>query len=63
LADGGGICLSGTVHEHIKNKMELEYQHLGKQTVKNIAQPVEVYRVLSYPGAAAHRVIKAIMII
>jgi len=39
--------------------MELEYEHLGAQTGKNISEPVEVYRVLSYPGAAAHRVINA----
>jgi len=59
LADGGGICISSKVHEEVKNKLGLEYEYLGEQEVKNIPEPVGVYRVLSFPGAAAHRVIKA----
>src|SRR5216684_1115663 len=50
LAAPGGICISGTVHEHIKNKLTLNYEDLGAQQVKNIAEPVRVYRVL--PEAA-----------
>jgi adenylate cyclase len=50
LADGGGICLSGTVHEHVKNKLSLGYEFIGEQTVKNIKEPVRVYRVLMEPG-------------
>ena len=46
LADGGGICISGTVYEHIKNKLALGYQYLGEHSVKNIPEPVRVYRVL-----------------
>ena len=37
----------------------MEYEDLGDHEVKNIDKPVRVYRVLSYPGAAAHRVIRA----
>ena len=59
LAEGGGICISGTVYDQIKNKLGLEYDYLGEQTVKNIPEPVRIYRVLSVPGAAAHRVIEA----
>jgi adenylate cyclase len=59
LAEGGGICISGTVHDHVKNKLGLEYEYLGEQAVKNIPEPVGVYRVLSFPGAAVHRVVKA----
>ena len=51
LADGGGICISGTVYEHIKNKMALGYQYLGEHSVKNIPEPVRVYRVLMDPEA------------
>jgi len=51
LADGGGICISGTVHDHIENKLPLAYDYLGEQTVKNIAKPVRVYKVLTEPGA------------
>ncbi len=46
LADPGGICLSGIVYEQIKDKLELGYEYIGKQTVKNVAKPVRVYRVL-----------------
>jgi adenylate cyclase len=52
LADPGGICVSGFVHDHIKGKLALNYQDLGAQQVKNIAEPVRVYRVLSEDGAA-----------
>jgi adenylate cyclase len=43
----------------VENKLGLNYEDLGEHQVKNIARPIKVYRVLSYPGAAAHRVIKA----
>jgi TolB-like protein len=59
LAEGGGICISGIVYDQIKHKLGLEYEYLGEQEVKNIAEPVPAYRVLSFPGAAAHRVVKA----
>src|SRR5712692_8397785 len=39
LADPGGICISGTAHEHIKNKLSLSYEDLGEQMVKNNAEP------------------------
>lgn len=46
LANPGGICISRTVHENIRNKLALTFQDLGNQTVKNIAEPVQVWRVL-----------------
>src|SRR5262249_28055038 len=42
LADPGGICVSGTVHEHVKGKLALRYEDLGERVVKNIAEPVRV---------------------
>jgi TolB-like protein/Tfp pilus assembly protein PilF len=45
LAEGGSICISGTVYDQVKNKLGLEYENLGEQTVKNIPEPVRVYRV------------------
>ena len=39
LAEAGGICLSGTVHEQVKHKLALHYEDLGEQAVKNIAEP------------------------
>jgi TolB-like protein/class 3 adenylate cyclase/Flp pilus assembly protein TadD len=59
LAEGGGICISGTAYDAVETKLGLEYEYLGEQQVKNIPKPVRVYRVLSFPGAAAHRVVKA----
>jgi adenylate cyclase len=59
LAETGGICISGRVYDQVENKLDFGYEFLGEQEVKNIAKPVRAYRVLSYPGAAAHRVINA----
>jgi adenylate cyclase len=53
LADPGGICISGTVYEHIRNKLTLWNEYLGEHSVKNIAEPVRVYRVAMEPEAAA----------
>ena len=52
MADPGGICISGTAHDHLTNKIDVGYQDLGEQTVKNIAKPVRAYRVLLEEGAA-----------
>ncbi len=45
LADGGGICISGTVYDQVKNKLSLGYEYQGEQTVKNITDPVRVYKI------------------
>ena len=52
LADGGGICISGTAYDQIGKKLPFGYEYLGEQTVKNIEKPVRVYRVLMEPEAA-----------
>ena len=52
LAAGGGIAISGTVYEHIKEKLSLGYHYLGEQDVKNISEPVRVYRLLTEPADA-----------
>src|SRR2546422_367717 len=46
LAEAGGICLSGVVYDQVKNKLGLSYKDLGAQAVKNIADPVRVWRVV-----------------
>ncbi len=53
LAEPGGICVSGTVCEHLGNRLALSYEDLGEQSVKNIAKPVRVFRVLLEAGGAA----------
>jgi adenylate cyclase len=51
LADPGGICISRTAYDQVKNKLELGYEYLGEHSVKNISEPVHVYRVLMEPEA------------
>src|SRR6516164_8913292 len=46
LAEPGGICLSGVVHDQVKGRLAFTYQDLGAQVVKNIADPVQVWRVI-----------------
>ncbi len=53
LAEPGGICLSGMVHQSIEGKLDLAFDDLGEQEVKNIAKPGRAYKVLVEPGAAA----------
>jgi adenylate cyclase len=57
LAPPGGICISGKVHDEVLDKLDLAYEDLGDQPVKNIARPVRVYRVRPEAGApgARHR--------
>ena len=55
LAEPGGICLSAIVHDQIKNKLALSYEDLGAQQVKNIAEPVRIFRVLQETGGATPR--------
>jgi TolB-like protein/class 3 adenylate cyclase len=52
LAEPGGICISGSAHEQIENKLALGYEYLGEHTVKNITKPVKVYRVPVGPKTA-----------
>jgi adenylate cyclase len=52
LAEPGGICVSRTVYDHAKNKVALGFQPMGEHVVKNIPEPVVVYRVTP-AGAAA----------
>ena len=52
LAEPGGICVSGTVMEHVAGKLDLGFEDMGEQQVKNIEKPVRVYRVLLEPAAA-----------
>ncbi len=55
LAEPGGICLSASVHEQVRHKLDLGFEDLGEQTVKNIGEPVRVYRVVPDAPTAAPR--------
>src|SRR5215468_12374519 len=45
MAEPGGICISGSVHEQLGSKLPILFDDLGLCAVKNIAQPVHVFRV------------------
>jgi adenylate cyclase len=45
LADAGGVFVSNTVHDHVRDRLPFLFEDLGEQHVKNIARPVRVYRV------------------
>jgi len=51
LADPGGICIASGAYDQVKKKLSLGYEYLGGHTVKNIVEPVAVYRVLTDPKA------------
>lgn len=53
LADPGGILISGTVFDHVRDKLSLGFDYLGPQSVKNIAAQVPIYRVVLQSGAVA----------
>ena len=52
LADAGGVFVSNTVHDHVRDRLPFVFEDLGEQQVKNIARPVRVYRVRDI-GAAS----------
>ena len=45
LADAGGVLVSNTVHDHVRDRLPFLFEDLGEQQVKNITRPVRVYRV------------------
>jgi adenylate cyclase len=55
LAEPGGICVSGRVQEDVEGKLEVAFEDIGDQHLKNIARPVRVFRVRLGAAAAAPR--------
>jgi TolB-like protein/class 3 adenylate cyclase len=49
LSEAGGICVSHSAYDQIKNKLKFGYEYLGEHEVKNIREPVKAYRVLMAP--------------
>ncbi len=45
LAEDGGVCLTGEVYSQVRNKVDLQMSSLGEKVLKNVAVPVEVYRL------------------
>ncbi|MBI4768195.1 MAG: adenylate/guanylate cyclase domain-containing protein [Deltaproteobacteria bacterium] len=51
LAEGGGICVSRPVYDQVKNKVAMQFEYLGAKSLKNISEPVRVYKVLFENGS------------
>ena len=49
LAEPGGICISQTVYDQVRKIVEIPFQDIGERRLKNIAEPVHVYRILPAP--------------
>jgi TolB-like protein/class 3 adenylate cyclase/Flp pilus assembly protein TadD len=52
LAEPGGICLSAAAHEQVRDRLDLAFDDLGEQQVKNIARPVHAFAVCLGPRAS-----------
>src|ERR1700746_273820 len=46
LAQPGGICVSRSVRDQVRDKLELSFEDMGEQQVKNIARPVRIHRIV-----------------
>jgi adenylate cyclase len=46
LAAPGGVCLSGQVYDHVRNKLELPLEKLDEKSLKNVKMPIDVYRIV-----------------
>src|SRR5262249_27746822 len=57
LAEPGGICVSARVQEDAAGKLDLAFENLGEQALKNIVRPIKVYRVAT--GSASPTAVEA----
>jgi adenylate cyclase len=58
MAEARGICISRSVYDQVKNKLALGYEYLGEHEVKNISEPIPVYRILVEPDIPVIETIK-----
>jgi class 3 adenylate cyclase len=58
IAEPGGICISSSVYDQITGKLDLGFQDIGDQPLKNISRPIHAYRVsgTAVPGRSAQAV-------
>ena len=59
LAEAGGVCISRNAYDHIKNKLTLGYEYIGEHNVKNIKDPVRVYKLLM-ADETSHQILRFI---
>ena len=55
LAEPGGICVSQTVYDQVRKIVELPFQDIGERRLKNISEPVHVYRIAPEPLSWSRR--------
>jgi adenylate cyclase len=55
LAEPGGICVSARVQEDASGRLDLAFEDMGEQALKNIARPVRVYRLVTAAGSSMTR--------
>src|SRR5207244_1017584 len=55
LAEVGGICVSGKVHDEVHRKLDFAFEDIGEHRLKNIPMPVRVYRVRAAGAGVAAR--------
>ena len=53
LAEPGGICVSGAIHDNVRSNLDLPFRDLGEQTLKNFPRPVRVFRLGGSVSGAA----------
>src|SRR6059058_6544249 len=46
LAEGGGVCLTRQVYDHVQNKFDLPLKSLGTKVLKNVSSPIEIYKMV-----------------
>ena len=47
LAPPGGICISESMYEEVRNKPDMRFKDLGEQQLKNVSRPIRVYQVVA----------------
>jgi len=50
LAEPGGVCISAKVHDEVRDRLDLSFEDLGEQEIKNIARPIRAYKVVRSPA-------------
>jgi len=56
LAEGGGICISGSTYEQVENKLPLNYEDMGNHKVKNVLRPIHVYKIWEDLTSSTHHI-------
>jgi len=60
IADPGGVCISASVFEQVKGKLDFQFEDMGEQELKNIAEKVRAYRVIRVPAQLSPETFRAL---